>query len=129
MTIIRYHDSIKEYQVGNRTGTELNLGGYIMATHFSELNSLIDFLYHNNDVIGDTKVTSIHKGIFNEYEGYQYCIGIKIVTLPKFKNKQFMWDTNSAYICDFLPDKDLTEKKEKEFIIDGLQDIFASALD
>lgn len=100
-----------------------------MATHFSELNSLFDFLNHNKDGIGDTKVTSIHKGSFNDTTGYQYCIGIKIVTLPKFKNKQFMWDTNSTYICDFLPDKDLTKKEEKEFIIDGLQDIFASALD
>ncbi|AUG84675.1 hypothetical protein HOU90_gp049 [Lactobacillus phage Lpa804] len=129
MTVITRHDTIKEYQDGNRTEKHLTLGGYIMAAHFSELNSLIDLLYHNNDVIGDTKVTSIHKGSFNEYEGYQYCIGIKIVTLPKFKNKQFMWDTNSTYICDFLPDKDLTEKGEKEFIIDGLQDVFASALD
>ncbi|AUV60052.1 hypothetical protein HOS78_gp116 [Lactobacillus phage Bacchae] len=99
-----------------------------MATHFSKLNSLIDFLNHNKDGIGDTKITSIHKGSFNSYEGYQYCIGIKIVTLPKFKNKQFMWDTNSTYICDFLPDKDLTKNEEKELIIDGLQDIFASAL-
>ena len=129
MTIDKYHDTIKEYQDGNRTETAFNLGGYIMAAHFSELNSLIDFLYHNNDVIGDAKVTSIHKGSFNEYEGYQYCIGIKIVTLPKFKNKQFMWDTNSSFICDFLPDKDLTKKEEQRFIIDGLQDIFASTLD
>lgn len=100
-----------------------------MAVHFSELNSLLDFLNHNKAGIGDTKVTSIRKGGFNEYEGYQYCIGIKIFTLPKFKNKQFMWDTNSTYICDFLPDKGLTEKEEKDFIIDGLQDVFASALD
>lgn len=100
-----------------------------MAAHFTELNSLIDFLYHNNDVIEGAKVTSIHKGNFNEYEGYQYCIGIKIFTLPKYKNKQFMWDTNSTYIFDFLPDKGLTKKEEKQLIISGLYDIFASALD
>ena len=99
-----------------------------MAVHFSELNSLLDFLNNNKEGIGDTKITSIRKGSFNEYEGYHYCIGVKIFTLPKFKNKQFMWDTNSTYICDFLPDKDLTEKEEKEFIIDGLQEVFASAL-
>lgn len=100
-----------------------------MATHFSELNSLLDFLNRNKEGVGDTKVTSIHKGNFNEYEGLQYCIGIKVITLPRFKNKQFMWDTNSTYVCDFLPDNELTEKEEKEYIIDGLQDIFASALD
>lgn len=99
-----------------------------MAEHFTNLNSLIDFLESNKDDIGDTKITSIHKGNFNEYEGYQYCIGIKVFTLPKFKNKQFMWNTNSTYIEDYLPDKDLTEKEEKECIIDGLQEVFASAL-
>ena len=99
-----------------------------MATHFTELNSLIDFLDHNKKGISAIKVTSIHKDSFNTYEGYQYCIGIKIFTIPKFKNKQFIWETNSTYIDDFLPDKDLTEKEEKEFIIDGLQEIFANAL-
>jgi len=99
-----------------------------MATHFSKLSSLVDFLNNNKNGICDTKVTSVNKGDFNEYEGYQYRIGIKAITLPKFKNKQFMWDTNSTYICDFLPDNDLTKKEEKGFIIDGLQDIFASAL-
>ena len=100
-----------------------------MATHFTELNSLIDFLDHNKKGISAIKVTSIHKDSFNTYEGYQYCIGIKVFTLPKFKNKQFMWNTNSTYIFDFLPDKDLTEKEEKEFITDELQDMLASALD
>ena len=100
-----------------------------MAEHFTNLNSLLDFLNCNKAGISDTKVTSIHKYNFNEMEGYQYCIGIKVYTLPKFKNKQFMWETNSTYIFDFLPDKDLTEKEEKEFIIDGLQELFASALD
>ena len=99
-----------------------------MAAHFTELNSLIDFLNHNKKGINDTKVTSIHKNGFNTYEGYQYYIGIKIFTLPKFKNKQFIWETNSTYIDDFLPDKDLTEKEEKEFIVDGLEEIFANVL-
>jgi len=100
-----------------------------MAEHFTELNSLLDFLNHNKEGIDDIKVTSINKGNFNEMEGYQYCIGIKIITLPKFKNKQFMWETNTTYICDYLPDKALTKKEEKESIIDGLQETFASALD
>lgn len=100
-----------------------------MAEHFTKLSSLIDFLNHNKEGIGDTKITSIHKGSFNTYEGYQYCIGIKIFTLPKYKSKQFMWETNSTYIEDFLPDKDLTQKEEKECIIDGLQDMFANALE
>lgn len=99
-----------------------------MAEHFTELNSLLAFLDHNKEGISDTKVTSINKGDFNEMEGYQYCIGIKIYTLPQFKNKQFMWETNSTYICDFLPDKNLTKKEEKECIINGLQEVFASAL-
>lgn len=96
-----------------------------MATHFSELNSLLEFLNHNKEGIVDTKITSIRKGNFNEY---QYYIGIKVFTLPKFKNKQFMWETNSTHICDFLPDKELTGKEEKDFIVDGLQEVFASAL-
>ena len=100
-----------------------------MAKHFTELNSLINFLDHNKEGIDAVKVTSINKGNFNEYEGFPYYIGIKIITLPKFKNKQFMWETNSTYICDYLPDKALTEKEEKEYIVDGLQEIFASALD
>lgn len=100
-----------------------------MAEHFTELNSLINFLQHNKDGVCDTKITSIRKGNFNEYEGYQYCIGIKIYTLPQFKNKQFMWETNSTYICDYLPEKDLTEKEEKNHIIDGLQEVFANVLD
>lgn len=99
-----------------------------MASHFSNLNSLFDFLQHNKEGISDTKITSIHKDSFNEYEGYQYHIGVKIITLPKFKNKQFVWETNSTYIFDYLPDGDLTEKEEKEAIIDGLQEVFASAL-
>jgi len=40
-----------------------------------------------------------------------------------------MWDTNSTYIFDFLPDKDLMDKDEKECIIDRLQEMFANALD
>lgn len=100
-----------------------------MAKHFTELNSLIDFLQHNKDDISDTKITSIRKDNFNAYEGYQYYIGIKIFTTPKYKNKQFIWETNSTYVCDYLPDKAFTEKEEKEYIVDGLQEIFASALD
>ena len=99
-----------------------------MAEHFTDLSSLFVFLNHNKEGISDTKITSINKGDFNEMEGFQYCIGIKIHTLPQFKNKQFMWETNSTYICDYLPDRALTEKEEKECIIDGLQDVFASAL-
>ena len=99
-----------------------------MAEHFTELSSLFGFLNHNKKGIDAVKVTSINKGDFNEMEGYQYCIGIKIITLPKFKNKQFMWETNSTYTCDYLPDKELTKKEEKECIIDGLQEVFASAL-
>ena len=99
-----------------------------MAEHFTNLNSLLDFLTQNEENISDTKVTSINKGSFNTYEGYQYYIGIKVFTIPKFKNKQFVWDTNSTYICDYLPDGGLTEKEEKEAIIDGLQEVFASAL-
>lgn len=100
-----------------------------MAEHFTNLNSLFDFLDHNKNGIEAVKVTSINKGNFNEYEGFPYFIGIKIFTLPKFKNKQFMWETNSTYIYDYLPDKALTEKEEKKYIIDGLQDMLASALD
>jgi len=99
-----------------------------MASHFSNLNSLLDFLNRNKEGTSDIKITSVHKDAFNTYEGYQYHIGVKIFTVPKFKNKQFMWDTNSTYICDFLPEGDLTEKEEKEAIIDGLQEVFASAL-
>ncbi|QBJ03685.1 hypothetical protein HWC09_gp034 [Lactobacillus phage 3-521] len=100
-----------------------------MAQHFRELGSLLDFLQHNKDGISDTKITSIHKDNFNTYEGYQYHIGIKVFTTPKYKNKQFMWETNSTYIFDYLPDKELTEKEEKEAIIDGLQEVFASSLE
>ena len=99
-----------------------------MTSHFRELSSLFDFLQHNKDGISDTKVTSIHKDSFNSYEGYQYHIGIKLFTTPKYKNKQFMWETNSTYIFDYLPDRDLTEREEKEYIIDGLQEELASAL-
>lgn len=99
-----------------------------MASHFSNLNSLLDFLNRNKESISDTKITSLHKDSFNSYEGYQYHIGIKLFTTPKYKNKQFMWETNSTYIFDYLPDRDLAEREEKEYIIDGLQEELASAL-
>lgn len=100
-----------------------------MASHFSNLNSLLDFLNRNKEGTSDIKITSIHKDNFNTYEGYQYHIGIKVFTTPKYNNKQFMWETNSTYIFDYLPDKELTEKEEKEAIIDGLQEVFSSSLE
>ena len=66
----------------------------------AELDKTIDF---------EIKITNINTGQFNDMEGYQYTINVKLTILDekkvfadtKRKSKMFKIHTNSTYIEDF----------------------------
>ena len=66
----------------------------------AELDKTLDF---------EIKITNINTGQFNDMEGYQYTINIKLTILDenkvfadtKRKSKMFKIHTNSTYIEDF----------------------------
>lgn len=66
----------------------------------AELDKTLDF---------EIKITNINTGQFNDMEGYQYTINVKLTILDenkvfadtKRKSKMFKIHTNSTYIEDF----------------------------
>lgn len=75
-------------------------------------NEATDFISSNSKVIDEVKVTSIKRYGFNEMEGDQVDINVRLLTDKKHKNKLFTIMTNDTYMEDFDRDdekKDLAE--------------------
>ena len=82
----------------------------------AELDKTLDF---------EIKITNINTGQFNDMEGYQYTINVKLTILDenkvfadtKRKSKIFKIHTNSTYIEDFEHE---TESELIETLLDWL---------
>ena len=85
-----------------------------MSTHINKLSTLETFIDKYKQDITDVKVTHILRGTFNCYGGYQYQVYFKVFTSEKFRDRLLVWDTNSTYLDDFLPE-DINPKTEKEY--------------
>ena len=82
----------------------------------AELDKTLDF---------EIKITNINTGQFNDMEGYQYTINVKLTIIDenkvfadtKRKSKMFKIHTNSTYIEDFEHE---TESELIETLLDWL---------
>lgn len=70
---------------------------------YYDLESVYTFLEKKGtvDIVNQVKVTSITKVGFNDMEGIQWQINIKLVTNPKYKNKLLRVVTNSTWTDDY----------------------------
>lgn len=66
-------------------------------------NTICDWLNRNSKYINTIKVTSIVKNGFNDIEGNRFIVGVKVVTVDGYKNKQFQTLINTSYCGDDLP--------------------------
>ena len=86
----------------------------------AELDKTLDF---------EIKITNINTGQFNDMEGYQYTINVKLTILDenkvfadtKRKSKMFKIHTNSTYIEDF-------EHETESELIESLTDWLYTAV-
>lgn len=80
------------------------------------MNDMYQFLSDNKDKIEYVKATRFHAYAFNELEGYQWAINVKIVTKDGYKNKMLQVVTNSTYLEDFQWDNETeTDYSDSEF--------------
>ena len=56
--------------------------------------------------VDSVKVTSVKQFGFNEMEGYQYLITIKVIPLKGYKGRMFQISTNSTWLDDLDPSLD-----------------------
>lgn len=73
---------------------------------YYDLESVYTFLEKKGtvDIVDQVKVTSITKVGFNDMEGIQWQINVKLVTTPKYKNKLLRVLTNSSWTDDYGSD-------------------------
>lgn len=64
------------------------------------LETASNFLSDNADKIESLKVTQFNRYGFNEIEGSQYEINLKVVTSEKYKNKLIHIATNQTWLDD-----------------------------
>lgn len=74
-------------------------------------NDTVKFVSNNKKLIDGVKVTRFEKTGFNDMEGNQFSINVKIIAVDGYKNKLFTMLTNSTYMEDF--DADYGEMKEE----------------
>ena len=80
------------------------------------MNGIYKFLNDNKNKIEYVKATSFHAYAFNEVEGYQWAINVKIVTKDGYKNKLVQVVTNSTYLEDFQWNNETeTDYSDNEF--------------
>ena len=80
------------------------------------MNGIYKFLNDNKNKIEYVKATRFHAYAFNEVEGYQWAINVKIVTKDGYKNKLVQVVTNSTYLEDFQwNDETETDYSDNEF--------------
>lgn len=64
------------------------------------MDAVTDFIYRNSNVIDSVKVTKVVTNGFNDMEGMNYLVNIKILTSDKYRNKFIQLATNSTYTQD-----------------------------
>ena len=80
------------------------------------MNGIYKFLNDNKDKIEYVKATRFHAYAFNEVEGYQWSINVKVITKDDYKNKLLQVVTNSTYLEDFQYDNETeTDYSDSEF--------------
>ena len=80
------------------------------------MNGIYKFLNDNKNKIEYVKATRFHAYAFNEVEGYQWAINVKIVTKDGYKNKLVQVVTNSTYLEDFQWNNETeTDYSDNEF--------------
>jgi len=70
---------------------------------YYDLESVYTFLEKKGtvDIVDQVRVTSITKVGFNDMEGIQWQINVKLITNPKYKNKLLRVVTNSTWTDDY----------------------------
>ena len=61
------------------------------------MEAVTDFIYNNSNAIDSVKVTKVVTNGFNDMEGWNYLVNIKILTKDKYRNKLIQLATNSTY--------------------------------
>lgn len=91
-----------------------------------DIQVLYDFIEANRDKLENIYITSINEFGFNSYEGNQYQINFKVVTVEGYKNKLIKWVTNSSYTDDYVFDEeyseDYSEKEYEELLKQGIEE-------
>lgn len=70
------------------------------------MNGIYEFLKKNKDKIEYVKATRYFAYGFNEMEGFQWDINVKIITKDGYKNKMIQIATNSTYLESFQYDEE-----------------------
>lgn len=79
-------------------------------------NEGVKFISTNKKLIEGVKVTKLEKTGFNDMEGSQFNINIKLTTVDGYKNKLFTMLTNGTYMEDFGADYDEMKEKLQDYL-------------
>jgi len=81
-------------------------GKEVKLMQATTMNGIYNFLKNNKDKIENVKITRMTYKDFNEYEGYQWQVNVKVISKEGYKNKLIAIQTNSTYVDDFDLDED-----------------------
>lgn len=85
-------------------------------------NDTVKFILNNRNLIDGVKITRFEKTGFNNMEGGQFSINIKILAVDGYKNKLFTLLTNSTYLDDFGGGYDEMKEELKNYLNDLLME-------
>jgi len=88
----------------------------------TSISNLADFIAHNAKNIDSLKVTSFKRYGFNEMEGYQWDIVVKLYTAPRFRDKLIKLETNDSYMEDYWETETTSDKETISALEDALAD-------
>lgn len=76
------------------------------------MNDFFSFVEQNRELIDQIKVTNLKQYAFNNMEGWQYDINVKVMTINGYKNKLIQIATNSTYLdeLEVINKKSLSEE-------------------
>ena len=76
------------------------------------MNDFFSFVEQNRKLIDQIKVTNLKQYAFNNMEGWQYDINVKVMTINGYKNKLIQIATNSTYLdeLEVINKKSLSEE-------------------
>ncbi|MFT8556589.1 hypothetical protein [Liquorilactobacillus hordei] len=99
-----------------------------MSRETAKLERITKFIERNGKIITGVKCTSLRENGFNDMEGTQWVVGIKVFTIEKYRNVQFSWFTNSTCIDDYYLDnnKNPTNKEFKNSVMENIEDHLAT---
>ena len=80
----------------------------------------VEFVINNRKLIDGVKITRFEKTGFNNMEGGQFSINIKILATDGYKNKLFTMLTNSTYLDDFGGGYDEMKEELQNYLNDLL---------